>query len=78
MLKTISNTSLDELAADRGIQYFDTALPQDWFDAFIRNVGTNPRGHIVWSYDMWLTGHPQAIDYIGDRLIGMYAAVVRS
>lgn len=76
-LKTISNTNIDELAKDRGISSFDTALPQDWFDAVIKITGQNPSGHIVWNYDLSLMGHPQAIDYIGDQIIGAYASQVR-
>ncbi len=78
MPRSISDTSIDDLAAERGITTFDTALPQDWFESVNRFTGKNPAGHIVWVYDTSLMGQPQAVDYIGDQIIGAYASVVRS
>lgn len=69
--------SLNDLTRERGVKSFDYALPQDWFDAMLRITGVSPAGHIVWCYDQSIMGHPQAIDAIGDRIIGQYASLVR-
>ena len=69
--------SLNDLSSERGIKSFDYSLPQDWFDAVLKLTGESPSGHIVWCYDESIFGHPQAIDVIGDRIIGRYAAIVR-
>ena len=69
--------SLNDLSSERGIKSFDYSLPQDWFDAVLKLTGESPSGHIVWSYDWSIMGHPQAIDATGDRIIGRYASIVR-
>ena len=49
---------------------YDTAVPQGWLDHVIRTVGSNPAGHIVWSYKTnRVMGEPVAIDSEGDRIL---------
>lgn len=40
-----------EAAEARGIETFDSALPQGWVDEIRERFGLDVRGHFVWSYD---------------------------
>lgn len=48
--------SISELAAEAGVEVYDTALPVGFLHGIIDRFGTNPSGHIVWSY-----GHPATL-----------------
>jgi hypothetical protein len=66
----------DELAKEMGLETYDTALPQEWFDRVLRHINKNPSGHIVWSYDRWdenisnTFGFPVAVTPIGRYILG--------
>jgi hypothetical protein len=43
--------SISELAAEAGVETFDTALPVRFLYGIMDRFGYNPSGHIVWAYD---------------------------
>jgi hypothetical protein len=66
-------STLDSRAKSRGIEVFDSALPQAWYDRATDLTGENPSGHVVWCYDASLLGYPRAVDEEGDRIVGRMA-----
>ena len=53
----------DTLAKRMGLNTYDTALPQDWWDKCHAVSGENPIDYaIVWCYDDSLMGYPVALD----------------
>lgn len=47
------NKTVDQLAQEKGVKVYDTALPQDWVDDFYKKMGVYPAacGMFVWTYD---------------------------
>lgn len=63
-----------EAAEARGIEVFDSALPQNFVDAVQKQTGQSPVGHFVWSYDRIdglrnLFGIPAPITREGDEIM---------
>lgn len=62
----------NERAEALGIKVFDTSLPQDWFDLALSLSGTNPSGHVVWSYDYsTIFGAPEPITPEGNLIVAL-------
>lgn len=53
--------TVKEAAEARGINSFDTALPQGWVDEVWSEYGYDVRGHFVMSYDKGPMGNPAPI-----------------
>ncbi len=63
------------LKRNEGVESFDWAMPQDWFELAVGVSGDNPSGHVVWSYDGGsMFGQPVGIDPNGDRIVRMMDA----
>jgi hypothetical protein len=69
--------TIQEAAASRGLETYDTALP-DAFVAEIAALAGDPRRQIVWCYDTDVFGGPAAITPEGDALLAVYLAEHRS
>ena len=77
--------STSELATAKGLDSFDTALPQTWVDEVMKYLPQEqyPCGHIVWCYrwdevnfqDTW--GRPIAITKMGEFILGNIAAAFK-
>jgi hypothetical protein len=64
-----------EAAEKLGLRSFDTALPQDWVDAFTDNTGVYPVGRFVWCYDVAsIFGAPVALDEEARELLRTFEA----
>ena len=69
--------SVTERAEELGLETYDTALPQPWFDAVIsmtrfdKDEGFNPSGHIVWGYSTGYWGEPIALTLAGESILGL-------
>ncbi len=63
-----------------GLDGYDWAMPQPWFEMACKFGGFNPCGHIVWCYDTApgydlgrLGGYPVALDMKGRQILGAMA-----
>lgn len=77
---------VDQAAKALGLETYDTALPQDWVDAFSRNpavkeaaqrlgVSDYPLGQFVWCYDVARTfGEATPLTPAATKLLAVYNA----
>ena len=69
-------SSVYEAAKARGLQTFDTALPQAWVDKMHKR-GMDVRGHFVWCYDgPGIFGYPHPITHEGEVMAGTAASSI--
>jgi hypothetical protein len=62
-----------EMAEILGLKTWDGALPQDWFDSFLRVTGVSPFGQFVWCYDFARSyGEPIALTAEAQHLLARY------
>lgn len=56
------------------LEAYDTALPQDFFDAVLELVGRNPAGHVVWWYggEAKVWGEAVAVTPDGHNILEAY------
>lgn len=61
--------TVDELAKEKGLKSYDTALPQPWVDS-AKEAGHDVLGHFVWSYDgAGVFGEPVALTSEGRAML---------
>ena len=66
----------DDMGRAFGLKAFDTALPQDWWDAAHAVSGENPIDYaIVWCYDDSNYGYPVALDARSAKFLAFVQAV---
>ncbi len=78
--------NVKEAAEAKGLDSWDSALPQIWVDEVRKLLpeGMRPMGNIVWCYrwdaagfsDNW--GRPVAVTYEGELLLGWLAAAFKA
>ena len=75
MLGFITREQLDILRANDPTFNYDTALPQDLYNAITEATGQNPCGHIVFVYQKGLVGgYALGVSNAGGRMLADFLA----
>jgi hypothetical protein len=70
MIGFITHAQLDLIRAGDSTFNFDSAMPQDLYNAITEATGQNPCGHVVFVYQKGLVGgYPLATSNAGARML---------